>query len=189
MKLYEIKPSWRIETLNKVLTESVSDYLSLAIARLKSKKPEELFLPGSYAHDLDQLAEVIAGLKVLANAEHRDTLTKDDLGINPNSYADLYKLLQSIPRDSQNWPKLTDAVFKALKTIAPGIFKKTRQELEILKDGSSGERKELIAKIEGFAKDVNELFYKVKHGVTRPKGVEAPTDIEPIYHEVGGYPI
>ena len=176
--------------IGELLAESISDYLSLVVARLKSKTKEELFLPGAYKLDLDQLAEVIAGLKILSNAEHRETMTKDDIGINPNSYKDLYTLLKSVPRDGKNLPRLTGDVFTALKGIAPSIFKKTRQELEILETGSTGERKNLIDKISKFSTEINQMFYKVKHGVTQPKGeTKASTDIETAYDEVGGAPI
>ena len=165
--------------IGELLAESISDYLALTIAQLKNDK----------AINLDQFAEVIGGLRILGKEEHRETITKDDIGINPNSYKELFNLLNAIPRDGKLNHDIS-SVFTALKSIAPSIFKKTRLELETFEKGSRSEKQQLIQKLSAFMTKVNRFFYLVKHGAVQPKGeTKASTDIETAYAEVGQLPI
>ena len=139
-----------------LLSESISDYLALTIAQLKNDKQV----------DLDQLSEYVAGLKILGNSDHRESLTKDDIGINPNSFKELFGLLDSINKDGKNIPKQTSEVFTALKVIAPSIFKKTRLELDVLDKGTKADKTKAINDLSVFSTKVNQLFYKIKHGAS-----------------------
>lgn len=167
------------DQIGNLLAESISDYLSLTLALLKNDK----------SVDLDQLAEFITGLKVLGNSDHRDSLTKDDLGINPNSFKELFQTLSSITKDGKNMPRTTADVFTALKSITPSLFKKTRAELEILEKGTKGEKEQLIKKIQLFSTKINQLFYKLKHGTTQPKDQKVTADVGDAFDNVSGVPI
>lgn len=184
MKLLDISTEAVIvevrRVINQLLAESISDYLSLAVARLKSKTPSELFMPGPYQFDLDQFAEVIAGLKVLSKADYRETLTHEDLGIDPNDFRELFKFLQSVTRDGKEMPKLTRSVFASLKHVAPSLFKKTRDELEVLKSGRGEKRTEEIRNLSAFVTKANEMFNRVKHQATST-GTEQSSN-EPYKH-------
>lgn len=149
--IYELR-----KEISEVLAESISDYLATSLAQLKHEKDV----------DLDRLAEIVAGLKVLAKPEHRETMTKDDIGINPNSFKELFDLLKSVPKDGKNPPKLVNDVFTALKAVAPSLHKKTREELEVLKSGEKAERDQMINKLTAFFTKANQLFMKLKTRAT-----------------------
>lgn len=172
--IYEIR-----ERVGTHLSESISDYLGMTIAQLKNDKQI----------DLDKLAEIVAGLKVIGNKDHRESITKDDIGINPNNVKELYNLLNSVSKDISKSDKMVDEVFTALKSIAPSMYKKTRQEFEVFEKGTKAEKEQLIQKISSFATKVNQLFYKIRHGTSAPTPKEAPTDITNAYDNVGGAPI
>lgn len=154
-----------------MLAEAITDYLSTAIAKLKAKKNSSL---DQSEVDLDQLASIMAGMKVLGTKEYRQAMTKDDLGIDPNNAEDLYKVLSSIPKDGKNIPKLTHEVFSALKELAPKVFKTEREALNGL---GSEDRDQTIAKISTFASKVNQAFSKTKTASTSKSDV-APAKSE-----------
>lgn len=167
------------EMVGELLSESISEYLGMVVAQLKNDKPV----------DLDKLAQIVAGLKVIGNRDHRESLTKDDIGINLNNVKELYSLLNAVPKDAAKSDKMVDEVFTALKSIAPSMYKKTRQEFEIFEKGTKAEKQQLIQKISAFSTKVNQLFYKLRHEASAPKPKEAPRDITNAYDNVGGAPI
>jgi len=140
--------------VSQILSESIIDYFALVIARLRGK---------SEAHglDIDQLSDIIAGLKVLIDDDHREALTKTELGINPNSYREFLDLLKAIPKDGKSFPQKVHEVFAALKSIAPSLFKKTREELKALESGSKAEFHKAVDKISAFATLVNQMFHRI----------------------------
>lgn len=162
------------EQVGTILGESISDYLAVALAQLKNGKTP----------DLDQLAELIAGLKVLSHSDHRESLTRDDIGINPNNMKELFNVLNGVTKDGKNMPKLTAEMFAALKSIAPSMYRKTREELATLEKGEKAAKEQLIRKIEAFAMKANQLFYKIKHGTNAPANKPAPADVEKAYDGV-----
>ena len=172
--IYEIR-----ERIGTLLSESISDYLSMTIAQLKNDKPV----------DLDKLAEIVAGLKVIGNRDHRESLTKDDIGINPNNVKELYSLLNAVSKDVSKSEKMVGEVFSSLKHIAPSMYKKTREEFKTFESGTKAEKEQLIQKISAFSTKVNQLFYKLRHGAAAPAPKQAPTDITNAYDNVGGAPI
>ena len=171
--LYELR-----EQIGNLLAESISDYLALTVAKLKNDKPI----------DLDQLAEFISGLKVIGNPEHRESMTKADIGINPNDFKELFNTLNSITKDGKDVPRMTADVFVALKSITPSLFKKTRAELDVFENGTKAQKEQEIKKIQVFSTKVNQLFYKIKHGATMPKDKAVTADIGDAFDNVGGLP-
>ena len=167
--LFEIRAQ-----VGTLLSESISDYLATTLAQLKNDKQV----------DLDKLAEILSGLKILGKADYRESLTKDDLGINPNSFKELFQLLNSITKDVKDMPKMTAEVFTSLKSIAPSIFKKTRAELEILEKGTKSAKQQQIQQMQAFATKVNQMFYKLKHGTSMPADKKT-TDIVNAADDVG----
>lgn len=147
---------------NQVICESVTEYLATVIAYLKSKKYEDLFNAESSLIDIDQLASIVASLKVLSDIEHRSILTKDDIHINPNSSHQLYDFMDSIPKNGRGTPHLTLKVIKALKDVAPKTFNLEKQKLKGLKTKNDAERGKLTTELEKFASNVSQMFNKVR---------------------------
>lgn len=171
--LYELR-----EKIGSLLAESISDYFALTTVKLKNEKEV----------DIDQLAEIISGLKVIGNPDYRESMTKADIGINPNNVKELFNTLDSITKDGTGMPRQTVDVFVALKAITPSLYKKTRAELEVLEKGTKAQKTEEINKIQAFATKVNQLFYKLKHGAVQPKDKEVTADVGDAYDNVGGLP-
>jgi hypothetical protein len=171
--LYELR-----EQIGNLLAESISDYFALTAAKLRNDKEV----------DLDQLAGFISGLKVIGDPDHRASMTKADIGINPNNVKELFNTLNSITKDGKGMPSLTADVFIALKTITPSLFKKTRAELEVLESGTKAQKSQAINDIQAFASKVNQLFYKLKHGAVQPKDKAVTADVGDAFDNVGGLP-
>lgn len=103
------------------VVDSVDDFLSLTLAKLKNKKPEDNFKEGdANAIDLDHLAKIVVGLKILANPDHRAGITKRDIGINPNDAKDLFNLLDKVDKTGKD-PEAVTVVFTALGKLAPDL--------------------------------------------------------------------
>ena len=80
-------------------------------------------------------------------------------------------------------PKLTAEMFASLKSIAPSMYRKTREELEAIEKGEKNEKEQMTRKVEAFATKVNQLFYKLKHGATQPPAKQSP-DVDKAYDGV-----
>jgi hypothetical protein len=159
MKLREIQQETMIFELRRevgnVLSESIVEYLATVLGHLKSKEQHDLFNTENPLIKVDQLASVIAGLKVLSDHEIRSTLTVDDVRINPNSSIQMFNLLNSVPKNGKGTPKLTIDVFKALAKIAPRHFAEERVRMKALKSKNESERTKAIAELE-------KMFNKVR---------------------------
>lgn len=166
MKLRQIKSELAIfevrAQIGEALNESISEYLSSVIADLKNSKKV----------DLDQLACIISGLKIIGKEEYRDTLTADDIGINPNNFKDLYDVLSTVPKAGK-LPRVPDEFFNSLRAISPSSYKKTRSELEVFEKGTGPQKKQVIGKLSEFASNVNHLYFKLKHGKDKPEETAA----------------
>lgn len=154
------------------LSESINDYMAVTIAQLKNKKPEELFKGSNPMINLENLASIIAGLKVISNREYRGAMTAKDIGINPNSAKELYKLLDDVAKDGKN-PKDVEDVFRALKTMAPTMYKKEVEALEDLKSEDDAKRKEAITSLVTFATKIGQTFGKIKAAAQSGKSAPA----------------
>lgn len=157
-KLSELRA--KIPTL---LAESLSEYLAVTLSKLKNKKSDELFKDEKNPLvDLDRLATYITGLKILGNSQYRSAITKDDIGINPGDVTELFKLLDTIPKEESKIVKEVDDVFDALKSLSPAMFKKERERLDSLKDDESPEKEDVIKKLSAFSLKINQIFSKSK---------------------------
>ena len=182
MKLRQLSPEIALyelrEQIGNLLAESISDYFALTAAKLRNDKEV----------DLDQLAEFISGLKILGDPDHRASMTKADIGINPNNYKELFNTLNSISKDGKGLLTQTSDVFVALKAIVPSLYKKTRAELDVLESGTKAQKTQAINTIQAFASKVNQFFYKLKHGAVQPKPKAVTADVGDAFDNVGGLP-
>lgn len=164
MKLFEVQDEAMLVELRngvrEVLSESIVEYFSTVLANLKSKDSSALFNQDAPLVKIDQLASLVAGLKVLSDFEQRQNLTKDEIRINPNNSMQLFNLLNSIPKNGKGTPKLTLDVFNALAKVAPKTFKSELERLKGLKKDST--RKQLTAELDKFSEKVSVMFKKVK---------------------------
>jgi hypothetical protein len=146
------------------LLENVNDYLSLTMAKLKNKKPEEAFKAGDpQAVDLDHLALIVTGLYILSNPDYRAGITKQDVGMNPNDLKELFNLLDQVNKQGKD-PIAIQNVFKMLCNLAKPALKKKRAELDILQTGDDAERKHELQELEKFTLKVSQMFNKLKSG-------------------------
>lgn len=172
MKLKEfIVESALIEVRSYVannLFEDVNQYLSLTLAKLKNKKPEEAFKDGDRnAVDLDHLTSIVVGLKVLANSDHRAALTKSDIGIQANDSKEIFRLFSEISKDGNDNPQV-EKVFASIAKLAPTAIKKQRSEFEQLKSGDDAERNHIIQQLEQFLHKVSQAYGKLRQSSNKP---------------------
>lgn len=154
MKLGHVSSEIAIfEIRSQLLNESICEYLGTTIAQLRNDK----------SIDLEKFAEVITALKVLSNIDHRESLTRDEIGFNPNDARELFSFLNAVNRDITKSEKFVNEIFSEFKNIAPSLFKRTLSELDVLKNGTKIEKQQLIQSLSSFIMKVNQLFNKVKH--------------------------
>jgi len=157
------------------LFENINDYLSLTLAKLNNKKPQDLFKAGSPDEiNLDHLAMIIAGLKVVANPDFRAGLTKQDIGINPNDAKDLFNLLNQVDKQGKDQGAVIN-VFKAVCKLAPQGLKNERAKLDIFKTGDDAERKHEAQELQKLVVKVGQMFNKIRTAANSTRGVDIPT--------------
>jgi hypothetical protein len=153
------------KAVREKLAESINKHLTSAVALFKARDDEDASDKGV---NLDQLAQLIAGLKVLSKREHRDVITKDDVGVDPNNAKDLFALLDKIPdKPTAEVAKPQAEVFTALAALAPSLLKKEREELELLVDKDSAKRHAAISKLSSFATKVDQMFNQFHTAATK----------------------
>lgn len=158
---------------NSVLAESITDFFSITISRLKNKPIDEVF-HGREAVDLERLSKIITALKVLSNKDYREVITKDDIGINPNSAKELFTFLANVRKDGDS-EKEVEYIFNALKLMAPSTYRKELEKLEKLKSRDRSERQEAIQSLEVLATKVSQMFQKLKGITTAAKAAGVPS--------------
>lgn len=165
MRLSQINPTAARLELRATLVESINRRLSAAVAALKSREPTDM---GDRGIDLDQLAVVITGLKVLANTEYRDVITKDDVGINPRDSKELFKLLDKVPdKASIELDPKELGVFKSLAALAPKLLADQRAEMAKLVSKDEGERKSAVSRLASLALKVETLYHTTHTNATK----------------------
>jgi len=169
MKIRELVPSSaRFEVrkaLEEKLSEAINKHLNNAVIALKSRDETDATDKGV---DLDQLASLIAGLKVLSKDTYRSAMTKDDIGINPNNAKELFGLLDKVPDKAQ--AKLSGPsaeVFTALAALAPSLLKKERDELAGLLDKDANKRRAAVNQLHAFATKVDQMYSKAHTSATK----------------------
>lgn len=176
MKLIELKLEAALLSARKVvceqLNESISEYLGVVLAKLKNKKPEVLFDPTAPEIDLDHLAKIMGGLKVLFNPTYRQAITRDEIDINPNNPSDLFTALNGIDKLGKD-PDNIKKIFDKLAKIARDSITKQRATLDDLKSEDKAEREAAMKEVEKFNIKVGQLFNKVKTMASQGKQTAA----------------
>jgi hypothetical protein len=156
------------------LFENVNDYLTTTLAKLNSKKPQDLFKAGDpNTLDLNHLALILTGLKIIANPDYRAGLTKRDVGINPNDAKELFNLLNQVDKQGKDSTSVLN-VFKSLCKMAPAALKQQREALDIFKTGDDAERKHAAQDLQKFVLKVAQVFNKVHVSAQSTRGVDIP---------------
>jgi hypothetical protein len=147
----------------EVLSESIVDFLGVTLAKLKHKHPEEVFSEHNPDKvSLEELAKMITALKVISRKEYRSAITHEDVGINPNSAREVFKLLDDVKKDGKT-EKNVSKVFDSLSGLAPSIYRKELQQLKQLEiDGE--EHDQAVTELEKFMLKVGQFFTKLKAG-------------------------
>lgn len=157
------------------LYENITDYLGLVIAQINNKKHEDLFKANDpKAIDLDHLAMIITGMKIIADPDFRAGITKRDVGINPNDAKELFNLLNQVDKQGKDSEAVKN-VFKALTNLAAPALKNQREELNILKTGDDAERKHMAADLQKIMTKTSQLFNKVRISAQSTRGVDVPS--------------
>lgn len=147
--------------IGEVLVESISDYLQTTLAQLRNGKERFVDSEGKPTEEATRLASILSGMKVLSIPNYRNAMTREDIGINPNSAKELSDLLAKIPRDGK-LDKLTANVFSAIEKIAPSVYKKKLEEIISIHDADKASREKVINDIEAMSTNINKAYQKIK---------------------------
>ena len=175
MKLREITTAGSLiemrEFIAENLYESIDQYLAITLGKLKNKKADELFKDGdANAIDLDHLAAIVVGVKVLGDKNYRSAFSKDDLGIQVNDPKDLVKLFNDVSRDGKSDPSYVKKVFSTISKLAPTALATQQKEFELLKTGTDPERQHIISNLERFLHKFTQAFGKLKQSAQGSQG-------------------
>lgn len=146
-----------------VLSESIVDFLGATLAKLKHAHPEEVFSEHNPDKvSIEELAKLITGLKIISNKDHREVITKDDVGINPNSAREVFQLLDDVKKDGKH-DKDVMKIFGKLADLSPSIYNRELDKLKVLKkDGDAHDA--ALMELEKFMLKVSQMFQKLKTG-------------------------
>jgi hypothetical protein len=159
MKLQEIQPLYEEA---KLLNESITDYLKTALETIKKKTPSELFNEDEGGFDLEELARVIVGMRVLSNKSYREAISYEDVGINPNSAREVHDILKSVGKHGDKMTEKTHKFFKSVTSLTPKMLKKELTKLEALKDGDHKARTDVIVELERLASGVEKIYQTIR---------------------------
>lgn len=113
--------------------------------------------------DLEQLADVITALKLLTNADYRDAMTRNEVGIDPNNAQELLKMLDTIPSDpSKVLPSKTKEFVKAVALMAKSMRAKELESLQKLRSKSQSERDKAHAELGRLASGVSAALERLR---------------------------
>jgi len=166
MKLQEFLLEQAIVAARPTLLENVSEYLSLVLGKLKNKGAEA-------GIDLDHLAKVIVGLKIITDPTYRSSITKADVGVSLNNAQELYNLLNGVDKQG-NDSKFVKSVFDALASLAPSGVKRQKAELDNLKSPDQAERDHEVRQLEQLVSKVAQIFGKIKSATAGEKVAGIP---------------
>jgi hypothetical protein len=144
----------------ETLTEAVNAHLQAAAAVLGRRSSSDADLKGI---DIGELASIVASLKALSKAEYRDSMTKDDIGINPRSAKDLFMFFDKIPSSEKG--KLTGLpkeVVTALSKLVPTVNKSELEALTKLGSHDLDERRGAEKYLKAVAQKIDLSYDKIK---------------------------
>lgn len=147
-------------TVGAKLSEAINKHLLTAAVALGNRSDSDKSTKGI---DIDQLASIIAAMKIIAKAEYREVMTKDDIGINPRNAKELFGVLDKIPdAPAAELTGLSKEVINALVHLAPTLKKAEAEKLAGLTSSDPAERAEAVVYLKQFATKVDQSFTKVR---------------------------
>lgn len=156
----------RCEIKNK-LSEAINKHLQTAAAQLSNRGATDKSLKGI---DIDQLASIIAGMKVLSKNEYRDAMTKDDIGINLRNSKEFFSMLDQIPdAPASELTGLSKEVINSLTHVAPSIKRAELVQLNKLISNDPAERKGAEAYLKAIALKIDGMYAKIKTLASAPE--------------------
>ena len=151
-----------LESLQKdskglMIVEDASQMLHMLIPALKSDSPKLSQI------DIDELANIITTLKLLTNPNFRQSMTKADVGINPNDGPELLKILDLIPRDiTADRPKQVKDFVRSVALLSKSQKTKEIEDLKLLFDKNPIVRQKAISELSKFIATIDQLINKLK---------------------------
>lgn len=146
---------------NNILLEDVNKHILSAVAALKADAPEK----GDTLRgvNLDTLALLITGLKIITKSEYRSALTSDDVGINPNNAKELLGLLDTVPNGPKE--KLSGNAakfFTAVSSLSKSLLEKTKELVKQAISTNQTERDAALKELTIFASKVDQMVAKLR---------------------------
>lgn len=146
---------------NDLLLEDANKFILSAVAALKAQKPEQ----GDELRgvDIETLAKLITGIKIITKAEYRSAMTKDDVGINPNNAKELLDMLDTVPNAPKD--KLQGGAakfFTAVSSLSKSMLEKTKELIKQAISTEKAERDAALKELTIFASKVDQMVAKLR---------------------------
>lgn len=137
------------------------------VALVKAAKAAETDREQLEKLDIEELADLITTVKLLTNPDFRQAMTKKDVGIDPTSAEDLFKMLDMIPSDmSKDMPKAARDFIRAVATTSKSTRSKELASLKLLVGPSSSQRDAALAELKKVAQNVVKALEALKAKAT-----------------------
>jgi len=145
--------------------EAVNGYLMKTIAVLGNRSDDDTSEAGI---DMSRLADVITTLKIIGNRQLRTSITKDDVGYDPNSIEDMYDVLTKVPDSPKNsMSSDVGSFFKKTAGLAPKIKKEELDALKALVSSDEKIRRTALQQLKILATKVDQMYNKLKTSVKK----------------------
>ncbi len=113
--------------------------------------------------DLEQLADIITAIKLLTNADYRDAMTKQDIGIDSTNATELFKMLDSIPNDpAKDLPAATRSFVRSVALMSKSVRAKELEALKLLVSSDHTKRQAAQAELDKLAALVSAALKRLK---------------------------
>jgi hypothetical protein len=158
--LTEARLDAAVTAFNFPLFEAINSYMAKAVAALDARPEGD---HGAAGVDIIGLTNMLTTFKVISNRELRSSITKDDVGFDPNDVNDLFNVLNKVPDSPKaKLPSDVDKFFKDVAGLASKIKKGELTNVKGLVSSDEAERKKSIAYLKQYSTKVDQLYNKLK---------------------------
>jgi hypothetical protein len=145
---------------NAPLLEAINGLLAKTVAVLSARGDDDA---GSAGLDFKRLADILTTLKIITDKELRGGITADDVGFNPNSVDDMYKVLTKVPDSpTASLPADVSKFFKETASLSNKIKGEQLKTLSKLVDKDPAVRAEALKSLKIVSTKIDQLYNKVK---------------------------
>ncbi len=142
---------------DEVLMEGIVDFIGKYVAQIKNKDDLSTL-------DISQLAVMMTALQILGDKDLRDSITKDDVGIDAADTKQVYNLLQNVKAEGSQESGVKK-VINGIVQLAKTKLKANVDTLALLKSDDETEKKNVINMISKMYSNLQQSMNKMKSSI------------------------